>query len=344
MQKVEFLYLSQEDVIAAGGLDMDGTLATVEETFRLWGEGDYVQPIKPAIRWGPPITENTRGRVIAMPAYVGGNVDTVGIKWIPSMPENPRKHGLPRAIAVIVINDPYTGVPLAIMDGTVISAMRTGAASGVAAKYLARSDAEVLGLVGAGVQNRTQLLAISRTLPQLKEARVFDIVPEKARAFCDEMGTQTGLYLRPVGSAREAIQDADVFVTATVSSDPYVRPEWLKPGCFHAEISSWDTDPSVLTAYDRIYVDDWKAIKHGAKHVSARAVVNGVIPESAIRAELGEVAAGKKPGRENPTERILFNPIGLPVNDVSEATRVYRSAKAKGIGRMLPLWENPTWT
>lgn len=343
MQKVEFLYLSQEDVIAAGGLDMDGTLATVEETFRLWGEGDYVQPIKPAIRWGPPITENTRGRVIAMPAYTGGSVDTMGIKWIPSMPENPKKHGLPRAIAVIIINDAYTGVPLAIMDGTVISAMRTGAASGIAAKYLARPESEVLGLVGAGVQNRTQLMAISRTLPNLKEVRVFDVVADKARAFCDEMAPQVRAAVRAVGSAREAIEGADAFVTATVSSDSYVRPEWLKTGCFHAEISSWDTDPSVLTAYDRIYVDDWKTIKHGAKHVSARAVLNGVIPESAIRADVGEVVAGKKPGRESRNEKILFNPIGLPVNDVSEATRIYRSAKAKGIGRVLPLWEKPTW-
>lgn len=343
MTAVNFLYLSQEDVVAAGGLDMDGTLATVEKTFRLWGEGDYVQPSKPALRWGPPITENTRGRVIAMPAYIGGDVDMLGIKWIPSMPMNPQNHGLPRAMAVIIINDPYTGAPLAIMDGTVISAMRTGAATGVAAKYLARPGSEVLGLVGAGVQNRTQLMAISRTLPNLREVRVFDINADKAKAFCDEMASQVRPALRPVRSHQEAIAGADAFVTATVSSDAYVRPEWIKEGAFHAEISSWDTDPSVLPVYDKIFVDDWKTIKNGAKHVSARAVVNGIIPESNVRGELGEIVARKKAGRENDKEKILFNPIGLPVNDVSEANRIYRSALAKGIGRTLPLWEKPTW-
>ncbi len=343
MQRVEFIYLSQEDVIAAGGLDMDGTLITVEETFRLWGRGDYVQPTKPAIRWGPPITENTRGRVIAMPAYIGGDVDMVGIKWIPSMPQNPEKHGLPRACALIIINDPYTGVPMAVMDGTVISAMRTGAASGVAAKYLAGQDSSVLGLVGAGVQNRTQLMAITRAVPTLREVRVFDVRPEKARAFCQEMGGRAGIDLRPAGSAREAIEGADVFVTATVSSDAYVEAGWIKEGALHVEISSWDTHPSTLVAYDKIVVDDWKTIRHGAKHVSARAVVEGVIPESRIYGELGEIVAGGKPGRQSQQERILFNPIGLPVNDVSEATRIYRSARKKGIGRPLPLWEKPIW-
>lgn len=343
MQAVSFLYLSQEDVIAAGGLDMDGTLATVEETFRLWGLGDYVQPTKPAIRWGPPITENTRGRVIAMPAYVGGDIDMVGIKWIPSMPMNPVKYGIPRACALIIINDPYTGIPTAVMDGTVISAMRTGAASGVAAKYLARRDARTLGLVGAGVQNRTQLMAISRTVPALKDVRVFDVRPEKAQAFCEEMAGQVGPTLQAVGSAREAIEGADVFVTATVSSEAYVNPDWVKEGALHVEISSWDTHPSTLVIYDKIVVDDWKTIKHGAKHVSARAVVEGVIPESRIYGELGEIVAGGKPGRETGEEKILFNPIGLPVNDVSEATRIFRAAKEKGIGRMLPLWEKPAW-
>ncbi len=343
MQAVNFLYLSQEEVIAAGGLDMDGTLAMVEDTFRLWGKGDYVQPTKPAIRWGPPITENTRGRVIAMPAYIGGDIDMLGIKWIPSMPMNPVKHGIPRACALIVLNDPYTGVPVAVMDGTVISAMRTGAASGVAAKYLAKQDASILGLVGAGVQNRTQLMAISRTIPALKEVRVFDVNQDKARGFCEDMATQVQPALRAVGSAREAIEGTDAFVTATVSSEAYVQPDWIKDGALHIEISSWDTHPSALVIYDKIFVDDWKTIKHGAKHVSARAVVEGVIPESRISGELGEIVAGTKPGRETDKEKILFNPIGLPVNDVSEATRIFRVAKEKGIGRTLPLWEKPIW-
>jgi ornithine cyclodeaminase len=343
MKPVEFLYLSQEDVIAAGGLDMDGTLAAVEEAFRLWGQGDVVQPIKSTIRWGPPPTENTRGRIIAMAAHVGGGVDTAGVKWIPSMPGNPQEHGLPRACALIILSDPHTGLPLVVMDGTVVSAMRTGAATGVAAKHLARQDASVLGLVGAGVQNRTQLLALCRVLPHLTEVRVFDLRPERARAFCAEMQGQVRPTLRVAESARATIEGADAFVTATVSGEAYVEAGWVKAGAFHSEISSWDTTVQTLNVYDKIVVDDWQSIRHGAKHVSIRAVNEGVIPESRIHGELGEIVAGKKPGRETDGERILFNPIGMPMNDVSEATRIYRAAKAKGIGRVLPLWEKPIW-
>lgn len=343
MAGVEFLYLSQEDVIAVGGLDMAGTLGTVEEAFRLWGIGDVVQPIKTTIRWGPPDTENTRGRIIAMAAHVGGDVDIAGMKWIPSMPENPVRHGLPRACALIILSDPHTGLPLAVMDGTVISAMRTGAATGVAAKYLARKESAILGLVGAGVQNRTQLMALSRVLPGLSDVRVFDVRSDRVQAFCHEMQGQIRPPLRVVASAREAIDGADAFVTATVSGEAYVEAEWIKEGAFHSEISSWDTHVRTLTVYDKIVVDDWQSIRHGGKHVSARAVKEGVIPESRIHGELGDIVAGKKPGRETDTERILFNPIGMPINDVSEATRIYRAAKAKGIGRALPLWEKPIW-
>lgn len=343
MRSVEFLYLSQEDVIAAGGLDMDGTLATVEEAFRLWGMGDVVQPTKSTIRWGPPPTENSRGRIIAMAAYVGGDVDTAGMKWIPSMPENPGKHGLPRACALIILSDPHTGLPLAVMDGTVISAMRTGAATGVAAKYLARQNSSVLALVGAGVQNRTQLLALCRTLPRLTEVRVFDLQRERARVFCAEMQDRVRPPLRVTGSAREAIEGADAFITATVSGEAYVEADWIRAGAFHGEISSWDTHLATLSVYDKIVVDDWGSIRHGGKHVSIRAIAAGVIPESRVYAELGNIVAGRKPGRQMEEERILFNPIGMPINDVSEATRIYRAAKTKRIGRVLPLWERPIW-
>lgn len=343
MKSVEFLYLSQEDVIAAGGLDMDGTLATVEEAFRLWGLGDVVQPTKSTIRWGPPLTENTRGRIIAMAAHVGGGVDMAGMKWIPSMPGNPREHGLPRACALIILSDPHTGLPLAVMDGTVISAMRTGAATGVAAKYLARRASTILGLVGAGVQNRTQLLALCRALPRLAEVRIYDLDPERSRAFCCEMQAQVRPPIRAVETARAVIEEADVFVTATVSGEAYVEADWVKVGAFHSEISSWDTHLATLAVYDKIVVDDWGSIRHGGKHASIRAITAGVIPEGRMHAELGDIVAGKKPGREAEGERILFNPIGMPINDVSEATRIYRTAKAKGIGQVLPLWKTPIW-
>jgi len=129
---VKFLYLQQEDVIACGALDIAEVIQAVEKVYALHEQGQCIEPEAPLISWDGPHGR----RILAHPAWVGGDVDVAGIKWIPSNPENPRKRGMPRASAIIILNDPETGYPLAVMDGTVISAARTGAATGVGAKYL----------------------------------------------------------------------------------------------------------------------------------------------------------------------------------------------------------------
>ena len=341
-QKIEFLYLSQEDVIAAGGLDMRGTMQAVETSFRLHASGQTILPPKPVLRWGGPETEETTGRIMAMPAYLGGDLRVAGIKWIPSAPQNPTRYGLPRANALIILNDPDTLMPMAVMDGTIVSAMRTGAASGVAAKYLAHPQARSLGMVGAGVQMRTQAMAMRVALPNLKEGRIFDIIPEKAQAFAQEMSAELDFPIRAVGTAAEACRGADVFITATMSTVAYVQADWYKPGVLHCEVSFWDTPASALATLDRIVCDDYSHVEHHAVDVAYRAVRDGYIPRERIT-NMGDIVIGKAPARENEAQTILFNPIGLGIHDVSEAYRVYRIARERGIGRMLPLWESPHW-
>lgn len=341
-QKVEFIYLSQEDVIASGGLDMKGTLEAVETSFRLHASGDTILPKKPVLRWGGPETEETLGRIMAMPAFLGGDLQISGIKWIPSKPSNPSKNNLPRANAVIILNEFSTLMPIAIMDGTIISAMRTGAASGVAAKYLARPDAEVLGMVGAGVQMRTQLMAMKEVLPNLKQGCVFDLSHDKATAFAKEMSRQINLPIKVVTTAKAACQDADVFVTATMSSFAYVEPDWYKPGALHCEVSFWDTHVHTLSSLDKIFCDDYEMVAGHGVDVAYRAVQAGIIPRTRVF-DLGDVVIKKAAGRESQNERMIFNPIGMGIHDISEAYRVYQIAKEKGIGRRLPLWEAPHW-
>ena len=179
--RIEFLYLQQEDCVKAGGLDMKGAMKAVERSFFLHGKGDFIQPGKPVIRWGGPETEETLGRIMAMPSFLGGNeyardleekdllgpINTSGLKWIPSRPHNPSKHGIPRANAIIIIVDPDTLMPACIMDGTVVSAMRTGAASGVAAKYLANPGSKAMGQVGASVQGIPQTMSLKSIIPSV---------------------------------------------------------------------------------------------------------------------------------------------------------------------------------
>lgn len=342
MSKVEFLYLSQEDVIAAGGLNMNGTVQAIETSFRLHACGETILPPKPVLRWGGPETEETTGRIMAMPAYLGGDLRIAGIKWIPSRPSNPAKHGLPRANALIILNDPETLLPLAVMDGTIVSAMRTGAASGVAAKYLALPGSEILGMVGAGVQMHTQAMAMRAVLPNLKEGRVFDLDVAKAEAFAEKMSAELGLAIRAVRTAEEACRGSDVFITATISSFPYVQADWYKPGVLHCEVSFWDTPAQVLSTLDRIVCDDYEQVAHHAVDVAFRAVRDGYASREQV-SNLGDIIVGKAPGRESIQHKILFNPIGLGIHDVCEAYRVYRAARAQGIGQMLPLWSNPHW-
>ncbi|MCL5045489.1 MAG: ornithine cyclodeaminase family protein [Actinobacteria bacterium] len=340
--KATLLFLSQEDVLKAGGKDIKRVLAAVETSFRLHGSGETVLPEKPVIRWGGPETEDTRGRIMSMPAYLGGSLDVAGIKWIASIPSNPRERNLPRGIGVIVLTDPHNGLPLAFMDGTLVSAMRTGAATGVAAKYLARRDSQVVGLIGAGVQARTQLAALASVLPALQQVNVFDLNRSKAEQFAEAMGELHKVGVMAVGSAREAIASADVFVTATVGTESYVRPEWLGPGVMQSEISFWDTPAETVAHFDRIVVDDWHQVSHHAVDVAFRAVANGIVPQSQIE-ELGPIVAGKNPGRTDDRQRILFNPIGLAIHDVSTAYHLYRRACELGIGRELELWRDPIW-
>jgi len=354
-KKWEILYLSQEDCVKAGGTDMRGAMKATERSFFLHGMNDFIQPGKPVIRWGGPETEEKTGRIMSMPSFLGGEkygeelrkrdllgpVNTAGIKFIPSRPWNPEKYGLPRASALVIIVDPDTLIPQCVMDGAIVSAMRTGAASGVAAKYLARQDSETMGLVGASVQGRTQLAAMKCGVPSLKRCKVFDLRYEAAIDFAKSMSDRMGMEIIPVKTPEDAIKGTDVVSTATIASEPYVEPEWYAEGVFHAEISFWDTPPKALGVFDKIFVDDWYQVKHHGVDVSWRAVRDGVIPEERIKGDLGEVVTGKKPGRESESEKIFFNPIGMGIHDLSEAFRVFCQAKEEGIGKKLALFDDP---
>src|SRR4029078_5560159 len=184
MAGTAFRYLSQEDVVAAGGLDMAAIVDVIERAFRGKAEGEVFMPPKVMITWSDePGTEEKHGRIMAMPAYVGGEFDVAGLKWIPSVPDNPIRRGLPRANALVLLSDRETGLPLAVMDGTVVSAMRTGAVTGLAVRHVALPGSRVACLLGAGFLAHTQLEALRIAMPDLSEVRVFDPRADRSAAF-----------------------------------------------------------------------------------------------------------------------------------------------------------------
>jgi len=353
--KWKLIYLNQEDCVAAGGTDMSGAMKAVERSFFLHGKGDYIQPGKPVIRWGGPETEETVGRIMSMPSWLGGEsygrelkerdllgpVNTAGIKFIPSRPWHPQRYGLPRGSGLIIIVHPETLIPVCVMDAAIVSAMRTGAASGVAAKYLANPDSRIFGLVGASVQGHTQIMAMKKAIPSLELCRVYDLNREMAEKFAKNMRDWAQMKIEVVTSAEEAFRDADVVSTVTIASTSYVKPEWYKEGVFHAESSFWDTPPEALRVMDLIVVDDWYQVKHHGVDVSWRAVRDGFIEESRITGNLGEIVIGAKKGRTDKKQKTFFNPIGLGIHDLSEAFRVFEKAKQMGIGKKLVLFKDP---
>ncbi len=333
----EFLFLSQEDVVAAGGLEMPATIEVVEEALRLLARGEAILPPKTTIRWSEDIeSEETHGRIMAMSAYVGGSIGLAGFKWIPSVPSNPSR-GLPRGIGLVVLTDPDTGLPVAVMDGTITSAARTGAVTALGARRLARPRARVGSLLGAGVQARTQLAALESALPELEEIRVWDPAPGKAEALGERSAR-----VRAVDGPEAACRDADVVVAATMAPAPYVVPDWLAPGSLFCSVSSLDPEIGCIEGADLVVCDLWD---HETDHPSrplARAHEAGVIDREQV-VELPALVDGKHPGRTGDGERIFFSPVGLAIEDVAAAARVYRRAAELGLGTKLSLWQQPIW-
>lgn len=338
----ELLFLSQEDVLAADGMDMDACLATIEEALVLFHRGDALCPQKSALHWTDEIDSDERhGRIMAMPAYVGGSLRMCGMKWIPSVPGNPGR-GLPRGIGVILLSDPETGLPVAFLDGTVVSAMRTGAVSGLAARELALPGSRVLTVYGAGVQARTQLLALERALPDLAEIRVVDPDAAKLAAFIER--EQPGRPpIHAVEDAREAARGAHVVVPATMAPAPFIEADWFEPGQLLISVSSHDPTVETVAAADLLVADDFDHETFHPSRPLARAQAAGAIDRSDV-VSLGSILAGDHPGRSGPDERILVSPVGMGIEDVAWGTAVWRRAAALGLGSRERLWEAPIWT
>lgn len=262
-----------------------------------------------------------RTTVLAMSAY-WPRIKRVGLKLISLCEDNPGK-GLPLAQAVTIIMDAERGIPLVVMEAGYLTAVRTGAASGVATSVLARKDARVVAIFGAGVQGRTQLEALAAVRP-LRRALVFDIDPRAAAAFAEEMGKKLQIDVEPAASP-EALREADIISTATTSSVPVFRDEDLRPGAHINAVGSYKPHvreiPGETMARAGIYVDHRATCLEEAGDLIIP-LRQGVIGEADIRAEIGEVLAGLEPGRRSEEEITVFKSVGTAVQDLAVACLV----------------------
>lgn len=324
MQLGTVLYLSRKDVETIA-LPMCEIINAIEEMFKEKGMGRTEMPPKPGIHTRP------NAFIHAMPAYIP-SMDSAGIKWVSGYPGNQAK-GFPYITGLLVLNDPETGVPLAIMDCTWITAKRTGAATALAAKYLARPESATVGIVACGVQGRNNLEALS-CLFKITRVKAYDLYPEIAERYAREMSVTLNIEIEPVRTLPKAVKGLDIVVTSgpiLKNPNPLIEPGWLAPGTFASPVdfdSYWQG--GAFREINKFATDDL-AQMHYYRH-------EGYFKETPEPyADLGEIAAGLKPGRESAEERTMSMNLGIALDDMATAILIYQLAKTKGIGAELPL-------
>lgn len=329
----DVLYLSRSDVRAAMGDSCRAYVEALRSALALHAAGKTAQPLKPYLKWREH--GHIADRIIAMPGYVGGERPMAGIKWIGSKHDNPSARGIARASAVIVLNDPETHYPVAIMEGSEISGMRTAGVTVLATEYLARPDFETVALIGCGFIGRLHARGLVESFPSIRTVLLHDRTPAAAERLAAEIGA-LGVKAIVCATAEEAVRGAEVVVPCTVADTPYISFDWLAPGTFVSNISIMDVDPDVFVQVDKLVVDDWDQCNREKKTIN-QLVLGGRLSREDLYAELGEIALGTKPGRTDPDERILLNPMGMAIEDVACAAAVYRHAREHGAGTWLTL-------
>jgi len=330
---LETLILTDDEV--KGLLSLFEVVEAVELAFKQKGLGLVQMPAKIYLYYS-----KYGGDLRAMPSFLE-DLDISAVKIVNVHPENPSKNGLPTVMAVITLIDPSTGAPIAIMGGTTITEMRTGAAGGVAAKYLARTDSKVVGLVGAGAQARTQLMALLEVYKNLEEVRVWSRTEVTKKRFAAEFQQAYGnvVQIIPAASVQKAVEGADIVVTATPSRKPLVMNDMVSAGmhitCIGADaVGKEELDPVILQRA-KIVVDDWAQASHsGEINVP---LSRGLITKENVWAEIGEIVAGLKPGRQSQDEITVFTSTGLAVQDAVTAKIAYCKALVAKVGRFIKI-------
>lgn len=324
MKTQHIRYLSRQDVETIN-VPMNEIIEALEVMFREKAAGNTQMPPKPSIY---PTAD---GFIHAMPAWIG-SLKSAGVKWVAGYQNNPAR-GLPYISGLLILNDAETGMPLSVMDCTWITAKRTGAATAVAAKYLARPDASRLGIIACGVQGRSNLEALNCLFP-LKKVYAYDVQAEVARRYAEEVQAQYGLEVQVVERPMEAVAGMDLVVTSgpiLKQPRPTIEAGWLEAGAF-ASLVDFDSywQGSALREIDKLVTDDLAQMAYYRREGYFQDT-----PEPC--AELAEIVSGRKPGRESATEKNLTMNLGLALDDIATAVKIYRAALEQGIGTDLPL-------
>ncbi|HWB72317.1 MAG TPA: ornithine cyclodeaminase family protein [Egibacteraceae bacterium] len=334
-QAIRFTYLSQEDLLEAGCFDFRLVIEAAESSLLAHPRGDVIFPEKVV----QIFNEETQERINCLPATLRAE-NVCGVKWVSVFPPNVPRFGLQNLTAVFILSEIEKGFPLAVLEGTLASNMRVGAVGALAARHFAPAEARTIGFIGSGEQAKMHLLAMKAVRPSLVECRVSAKTAEEEREFVRQMESiLPEVEFVPAGTdGARAMEGADILVTATSAQAPLLRAAWMKPGSFYSHVGGWEDEYDVARKCDKIVCDHWDTVKHRTQTLS-RMYQDGELRDADIYANLDEVVAGEKPGRERDDERVYFNAVGLAFVDVAIALAMYRRAVEAGKGQELTLQE-----
>ncbi len=324
MATIKFLYLSRASVekIAVPTTEI---IRALEEMFREKSEGRIEMPPKPGVH------PSQDAFIHAMPAYIP-RLRAAGIKWVSGFPQNIGKK-LPYISGLIILNDPETGIPICVMDCTWVTAKRTGATTAIAARYLARENAQLLGIIGCGVQGFSNSEALAALFP-LKRVLAYDLNIQASRQFRERVEEQLKIEVEIVSSPEEAVKESDIVVTSgpiLKDPNPTIEERWFKTGAFASPVdfdSYWK--PEVFLKADRFFTDDIPQMMHYRSLGYFK-----VLPPQVH--ELADLVSDKVPGRKSGGERNVCINLGLALADIATAFLIYRRALKLGIGQVMEL-------
>jgi len=325
------LLLSDSDVRSM--LRIKEVLKVVEDAFREKGLGKVQMPPKTYLFF-----KDQNGDLRIMPAFLPDR-GAAGVKIVNSHPGNQR-YGLPSVLGTVLLIDPKNGLPTAIIGANSLTSIRTGAAGGLAARYLARRNSRIVGMLGAGVQARTQLEAVLEVLPGIERVKVYDVNKENAARFVKEFPAGRGRGMTSVESPELAVRSSDLVITTTPSRSPIVERGWVEPGTHINAIGAdapgkQELDIQILLD-GKVVPDDWEQAAHGGEMNVA--VSQGRFSRSMIHGELGEVVCGKVKGRESRDEITIFDSTGLAIQDVAVAAHLCDRALKSNKGTKIDIW------
>lgn len=335
------LWLSQTDVLSSGITDMAVASGIVRKTLGLVSEGKTVSAQEVPLRLSNTGTDEA---FYSLPAYVGGGINIAGIKWTTHHPGN-KANGQPHIYTVLLLNDPSCGLPLTALEGSIISAMRTGAVSAVAFQELANPDSRTLFCGGAGVQARQQVRGALYAVPGIERVDIFSRSRDHAQNLANELAIEyPSKDFRAVISPDESGLAYDILIGATSAPHPYLEERHFKDGCLYCHIGLRDIKPKAVNCFDRIVLDEFQA---GVPYSGQSLFVQnrtGEFNQEKLDGLLHEYVTGQRKLRQQKGQRIMFDGFGMSIFDIALGAYAYEYARQNGLGSEMPLWQNaPIW-